>query len=215
MWQSKRWLGQHCTDSIEWSLCLVWPTRCWCLISQWLQENFNEGVGRGGVAGEGWETSVRLHVSAASRKKTLEPISSDKQLESVKKLLENNRKNVWISVEVYNYNTECGDLVLSGQDLVAKLANKFGKDLVIFLSPELANILVFHTHAVGILKLRQDDNENLQDVSKVAKCIRKEIKDMSVVKGCYPKRMNKSSASRHISDFLKALLRDIWWFVRR
>lgn len=98
---------------------------------------------------------------------------------------------------------------MSGQDLVAKLANKFGKDLVIFLSPELANILVFHTHAVGILKLRQDDNENLQDVSKVAKCIRKEIKDMSVVKGRYPKRMNKSSASKHISDFLKALLRDI------
>ena len=33
---------------------------------------------------------------------------------------------------------------------------------------------------------------------------------MSVVKGHYPKRMNKSSASKHISDFLKALLREIY-----
>ena len=106
------------------------------------------------------------------------------------KTARNNRKNVWISVEVYNYNTlyidntlYCQGLVLSRQDLVTKLANEFGKDLVVFLSPGLANILIYHTHAAGLLKLHQDDNENLQDVSKVAKCIRNEIKDMSIVKG--------------------------------
>ena len=83
--------------------------------------------------------------SAASRKETLESISSDKGFESVKKLLENNCKNMWTSVGVYNYYTECSGLVLSRQGLVAKLANEFGKDLVILSSPELANTLVFRT----------------------------------------------------------------------
>ena len=112
-------------------------------------------------------------------------------------------------MEVYNYYTECGGLVLSRQGMVAKLANEFGKDLVILSSPGLANILVFRTHAAGIVKLCQDDNENSQDVSKVAKCIREEIKDISIVKGRYAKRISKSSASKHISDSLKALLREI------
>ena len=94
-----------------------------------------------------------------------------KGFESVKKLLENNGKNMWTSVEVYNYYTECGGLVSSRQGLVAKLSSEYGKYLVILSSPELANIFVFCMHAAGILKLCQDDNEKLQDVSKVAKCI--------------------------------------------
>ena len=63
-----------------------------------------------------------------------------------------------------------------------KLANEFGKDLVTLSPPGLANIPVFGIHVAGILKLCQDDNENSQDVSKVAKRIRKEIKDMPIVK---------------------------------
>ena len=77
------------------------------------------------------------------------------------------------------------------------------------LSPGLANIIVFRTYAAGILKLCQDDNENSHDVRKVAKCIRKEIKDMSIVKGHYTQRINKISASKHIRSSLNALLRDI------
>ena len=73
-------------------------------------------------------------------------------------------------MEVYDY-TECGGLVSSRQGLVAKLSNEFGKYLVILSSPGLANIFVFCTHATGILKLCQDNNEKLQDVSKVAKFI--------------------------------------------
>ena len=112
-------------------------------------------------------------------------------------------------MEVYNHYTECGGLVLLRQDLVSKLANQFRKGLVILSSPGLPDILAFRTHAAGILKLCQDDNENSQDVSKVAKCIRKEIKDKSIVKYRYAKRINKCSASEHISDSLKALLREI------
>ena len=96
--------------------------------------------------------------------------ASVKGFKSVKKLLESNGKNMWTSVEVYDY-TECGGLVSSRQGLVAKLSNEFGKFLVILSSPGLANIFVFCRHATGILKLCQDDNEKLQDVSKVAKFI--------------------------------------------
>ena len=92
---------------------------------------------------------------------------------------------------------------------MAKLAFEFGKDLIVLSSPGLANIRVFRTHVAGILNLCQGDNENSQDVSKVAKCIRKEIKDMSIVKGRYVKGIKKSSASEHIGDSLKALLREI------
>ena len=62
-------------------------------------------------------------MSAASRKEALKSISSDKGFESVKKLLEN-----------------------------AKLTDKFGKDLVLLLSPGLVNTLAFTTHAASIPK---------------------------------------------------------------
>ena len=148
MWHSKRWLSQHCTGSHEWSPCSLWPTRCWCLVPQWLQENFHGG----------------RNVSVASRKKTLESISLDKGFRSVKKLLENNHKNMWTSVEVYSCYTECVGLVLSRQGLVAKLGFEFRNDLVI-LFPGLVNILVFRTHIADILKFCEDDKENSQDVN--------------------------------------------------
>ena len=116
---------------------------------------------------------------------------------------------MWTSVEVYSCYTECVGLVLSRQGLVAKLAFEFRNDLVI-LSPGLVNILVFRTHIADILKFCEDDKENSQDVNKVTKCIQKKIKDRPIVKGgSYAKRINKSSASEHINDSLKALLRDI------
>ena len=46
------------------------------------------------------------------------------------------------------------------QDLVAKPTDEYGKGLVVLLSPGLANILALCTHAAGIPKLCQDDNEN-------------------------------------------------------
>ena len=85
---------------------------------------------------------------------------------------------MWTPVEVHNYYTEYVGLDLSRQGLVAKLANEFGKDLVVLSFTGLANILVFHTHAAGILKLCHDDNKNPQNVGKVGKCIRNGIKDM-------------------------------------
>ena len=112
-------------------------------------------------------------------------------------------------MEVYSCYTECVGLVLSRQGLVAKLGFEFRNDLVI-LSPGLVNILVFRTHIADILKFCENDKENSQDVNKVTKCIQKKIKDRPIVKGgSYAKRINKSSASEHISDSLKALLRDI------
>ena len=114
---------------------------------------------------------LMLDIAMIVRKFSWGDISASvKGFKSVKKLLENNGKNMWTSVEVYNY-TECSGLVSSRQGLVAKLSNEFGKYLVILSSPGLTNIFVFHTHTAGILKLCQDDNEKLQDVSKVAKCI--------------------------------------------
>ena len=114
---------------------------------------------------------LMLDIATIVRKLSWGDISASvKGFESVKKLLENNGKNMWTSVEVYNY-TECGGLVSSRQGVVAKLSNEFGKYLVILSSPGLTNIFVLHIHAAGILKLCQDDNEKLQDVSKVAKCI--------------------------------------------
>ena len=87
--------------------------------------------------------------------------------------------------------------------------HKFGEDLIVFSSPGLANIFVFRAHAAGILKLCEDDDECRQDVSKVAKCIKREIKDMPLVKDFYAKHIRKNSASSCISDSLKALLGEI------
>ena len=90
IWQSKRWLGQHCMDSIEWSPCLLWYKRCWCSISQWLQENFYGGKKR--------------QRSFTERNARVYFIRRGIQI-CQKKLLENNCRNMWTSVKVYIYYT--------------------------------------------------------------------------------------------------------------
>ena len=150
------------------------------------------------------------NVTAASRKgKQQEPIEIDKGFESVKNLLQDNRKTMWTSVDVHNHYTESGGVALSRQALVTKLVHEFGEDLIVLSSPGLANILVFRAHAAGILKLCEDDDECRQDVSKYAKCIKRKIKDMPLVKDFYAKHIRKNSANSCISDSLKALLGEI------
>ena len=149
------------------------------------------------------------NVTAASSKETVEVIPSDEGFQSAKKQLENDRKKMWTSVEVHNYYIECGGFILSRHGLVTKLTNEFGDDLVVLSSQGLANILIFRKHAAGILKLCEEENDYSEDVNKVAKNIRKEIKNMSLARDRYAKRINKSSASEYISDSLKALLRQI------
>ena len=98
---------------------------------------------------------------------------------------------------------------MSRHGLVTKLTNEFGDNLVVLSSQGLANILIFRKHAAGILKLCEEENDYSEDVNKVAKNIRKEIKNMSLARDRYAKRINKSSASEYISNSLKALLREI------
>ena len=98
------------------------------------------------------------NVTAASPKgKQQEPIEIDIRFESVKNLLQDNRKTMWTSVDVHNHYTESSGVALLRQALVTKLVQKFGEDFIVLSSPGLANILVFYAHAAGILKLCEDD----------------------------------------------------------
>ena len=155
------------------------------------------------------------NMSTVSRKKTPESISSEKGFESVKKLLENDPKNMWTSRKFTVITQNVVILVLSRQDLVVKLADVFGKDLVVLPSPVLANTLAISAYAAGILNLHQDYNDNSQNIRKFAQCMLKKMKDVHIAKGRNAKRINKSSASGHKSDFEFSSASDICGFVQR
>ena len=151
------------------------------------------------------------NMSTVSSKKTPESISSEKGFESVKKLLENDPKNMWTSRKFTVITQNVVILVLSRQDL----ADVFGKDLVVLPSPVLANTLAISAYAAGILNLHQDYNENSQNIRKFAQCMLKKMKDVHIAKGRNAKRINKSSASGHKSDFEFSPVSDICGFVQR
>lgn len=151
------------------------------------------------------------NMSTVSSKKTPESISSEKGFESVKKLLENDPKNMWTSRKFTVITQNVVILVLSRQDL----ADVFGKDLVVLPSPVLANTLAISAYAAGILNLHQDYNENSQNIRKFAQCMLKKMKDVHIAKGRNAKHINKSSASGHKSDFEFSPVSDICGFVQR
>ena len=149
------------------------------------------------------------NVLYASRKTSDQDLASvDEAYETVKNLLDNDRKSMWTSIEVEKIYQKHGGFLLSRQCLIGQLTKDFTNELTMLSSPGLVNVLVFWKHASNIMKITESDDQPT-DVSKAAKCIRKEISNLVLNKDEYEQRTDKAAAKECVSETLRALLSQI------
>ena len=121
----------------------------------------------------------------ASRKTSNQDLANvDEACKTIKSLIDNDRKRMWTSIEVKKIYQKHGGSRLSRQCLIGQLTKDFTNDLIVLSSPGLANVLVFQKHASRIMKISKSDDQPT-DLSKSAKCIRKEISNLVLNKDKY------------------------------
>ena len=109
------------------------------------------------------------NVLYASRKTSDQDLPSmDEAYETVKNLLDNDRKSMWTSIEAEKIYQKHGGFLLSRQCLIGQLTKDFTNELIVLSSPGLANLLVFRKHASIIMKITESDDQP-KDESKAAK----------------------------------------------
>ena len=131
----------------------------------------------------------------------------DSGYEKVRTILCGQREKMWTSVEVHQLYKDCGGYSMSRPEVVGKLSRDFGDELVVLSSPGIANILLFRKHATNILKL--DEISDCPDLSKVGKCINREIQEISLPQNVYHKRIDRLTSNVSVSKTLIALLSEV------
>ena len=116
-----------------------------------------------------------LYASKKTRDQDL--VSVDEAYETVRNLLDNDKKSMWTSIEVKKIYQKHGGSRLSRQCLIGQLTKDFMNELIVLSSPGLPNISVFRKYASSIMKIAESDDQPIH-VSKAAQCIRKEISNL-------------------------------------
>ena len=149
------------------------------------------------------------NVAAAAVSK--EPQSSLKQndlaFDAVLKIINEDRSEIWNSTDLYNLYLENHGNSLCKKSLVAKVSDHSGEDLIVLSSPGVANILLFRSKASSTLRIIPDDTDDINAaVTKVAKKICSESKNIPFDNGMYETRIDNDIASECVSDTLMELL---------
>lgn len=138
------------------------------------------------------------------------PRAIDTAFEAVTSELRADQRRVWSSVEVHASYISFGGSMLSRGLLVNKIADLFGKDLLVLSSPGLANILMFRTTASSMLRIEEldEDDKSIEVVSKRILTECKEIKE-SWSKDSYNSTINTCLATEESSSTLLSLLANL------
>ena len=80
--------------------------------------------------------------------------------------------------------------------IINYLSEYFGDGLLLISSPGIASIINFHNKASTVLKLINDEDDDLDvSLTKVTKKVKKEINDIPTVKLRYKTKMNSDIAT--------------------
>ena len=165
------------------------------------------------AAGACWHEDCRdefmpkRNIQAAKNKTNTKKTDPDPALTRLLAYMTSNNVNTWSSKGIHKVYCDDGGH-LSVRFLMKKVKEWFGSDLLILKSNGLCDILMFKAHASTFLHLEEDDDDSV-DVSKLAKKISKEIKDMKSENVSYHKNMDIHIASKQISPTLAHLLSEI------
>ena len=87
--------------------------------------------------------------------------------------------------------------MLSRRQLIAKIVEKFGRDMIALSSPGVASILVFKSSASNALHIMPDDTDDLMNeaIEKVAKQIKTEINNIEADRKKYYSHIDRDTCS--------------------
>ena len=166
---------------------------------------------------------ARYHKDCLSRfisKKQLYPTSrmsssskatnpgNDTALHHVICTLQENKLRIWNSIELFEEYQSHGGALLTRQVLINKLEQHFGDEIIILSSPGYTKLVTFHHQAARQLKIVKDDDDDdniSASISKIAKQVKREVKDI-VLCTDYTLDIDMHNAAHVSSDTLLSLL---------
>ena len=98
--------------------------------------------------------------------------------------------------------------MLSRRQLIAKIVEKFGRDMIALSSPGVASILVFKSSASNALHIMPDDTDDQMNeaIEKVAKQIKTEINNIEADRKNYYSHIDRDICSVFQSNTLDDIL---------
>ena len=107
--------------------------------------------------------------------------ASQRDLARVTSELQTDMSRMWNSVEVHDLYESKGGNCLSRRNLVMKLSEHFGSDLLVLSGRGVANILVFQSKASNSLRLvyKQEDDEVEIALETISRSILHESKELA------------------------------------
>ncbi|KAH3720368.1 hypothetical protein DPMN_063265 [Dreissena polymorpha] len=150
------------------------------------------------------------HVQAASSSSTCFSTTekSDKALNSIIKVMEQDRSRIWNAVEIFDMYLQFGCVKLNRKSLTSTIQEYFGEDVAVLHSPGIANMLLFKFYAPNLIKLVsvQDDDDLDIAVISVAKHIVSAVKSINIDRDRYNTRIDSEMVSICVSNILSSLL---------
>ena len=136
---------------------------------------------------------------------------TDEAFNSVICEISKDRSSMWNSVELFQMYQRCGGNALVRRSLLEQIKDYFGEDVIVLSSPGLASMLLFKNNASKVLKLSNDQEDDQQDIliTKLAKKICDEVKEIVLDKSSYDISITQESASMSVSTTLMDLLAKI------
>ena len=121
----------------------------------------------------------------------------DAAFDSVIKYLAKNKASIHNSIHIYTQYMEEGDCMLPRRQLIAKIVEKFGGDMIALSSPGVVSILVFKSSASKALHIMPDDTDDQMNeaIKKVAKQIKTEIINIEVDRKNYYSHIDRDICS--------------------
>ncbi len=144
-------------------------------------------------------------LQSASKGPASKPV--DKALDCLISDMKSNITQVWTSVELFQSYVDYGGTVLSRKTLMSYISDHFGPKLLILSAPGIANIAVFRSKASDVLRLVNDEEDDLDAaISKISKQIKQDVSSMPVDKTSYSTFIDCESAMRNVSSTVMDLL---------
>lgn len=144
-------------------------------------------------------------IQAASKTSSI-PADVDTAFSQVVEKMEQDKSQLWNSVDLHDLYVHLGGDRLSRRCLVEDVINHFGMELIKLSGNGYASLLVFRGHAPNILRAVDDTDEETPDLKHIVKCIIQETKKLKSNSNSYNTRISKNIAEDVVSPTLRNLL---------
>lgn len=130
-----------------------------------------------------------------------------REFELLAKYMEDNRSELWDSVQLLQRYLDLGGKQIRRSTLVSSISDEI-KDLVVLSSPGYRSLIFFSDNTTATLKMTKDDDEdNLEAaLNVVAKHIKKESSGIKYQCHTYDTKISKELAADSVSDTMQRLL---------